>query len=532
MAEQGFRKWIIVITVISAAIIELIDTSIVNVALTDLSGNLGVTIEDVAWVITAYAIANVIIIPMTGFLAALFGRRNYSVGSIILFTIASFLCGHATGLWELVLFRFLQGAGGGALLSTSQAILFEAFTMEERPLAAGIFSLGIVIGPTIGPTLGGWIIDNYTWPWIFYVNVPIGAIAAILSYLYVKEPADRKKVTSIDWLGMGLLAVGVGALQYVLERGESDDWFASSTILILTIVASATLIGFIWRQLTYDHPIVDLSVLTRSRTLAIAGILTFVLGFGLFSSVFVVPVFAQRLLGYNAMQTGLLMLPGALTAAVCLPIVGRFMQKSNMPPQPMIIAGFAMTALYSFLLSSSTLDTSSHDFFWPLIIRGVGMALISVPLTNLGLYGLRGRDMAQGAALNNMMRQLGGSFGIAFVNTYVAHRMATHRVDLVSHISLFDPATQQQINAMIGGMIAKGMAYATAVQQAYALLEGRVMRQMMLLSYLDVFNLVAIFFVACIPLIMIVRRKELPAETTAVAPTPEDEEAELEAMAH
>jgi len=527
MAEQGFRRWIIVITVISAAIIELIDTSIVNVALTDMSGNLGVTIEDAAWVITAYAIANVIIIPMTGFLASLFGRRNYYVGSIILFTVASFLCGQATGIWELVFFRFLQGAGGGALLSTSQTILFEAFTLEERPLAAGIFSLGIVIGPTIGPTLGGWIIENYAWPWIFYVNIPIGIVAALLSYTFVKEPAERHKVTAIDWLGISLLAIGVGALQFVLERGESKDWFETPYITVLTAVATITLVGFIWRQLTYKHPIVDLSVVTRSSTLAVAGILTFVLGFGLFSSVFIVPVFAQRLLGYNAMQTGMLMLPGALTSAICLPLVGRFMQKVNIPPQPMIILGFALTALYSFLLSGSTLDTGSADFFWPLVIRGVGMACMSVPLTSLALYGLRGRDLGQASALNNMMRQLGGSFGIAFVNTFLANRLASNHAGLASHVSIYSTATQERLNAMVSGFMAKGSSYATALQQGYAAIEGAVMKQAMLLSYMDTFLLVAIFFVACIPLLLIVRRKKQAAQVSPAPPTEE----ELEAMA-
>jgi DHA2 family multidrug resistance protein len=529
MAEQGFRKWIIVITVISAAVIELIDTSIVNVALTDMSGNLGATIEDAAWVITAYALANVIIIPMTSFLAALFGRRNYYIGSILLFTIASFLCGHATGLWELVAFRFLQGAGGGALLSTSQAILFEAFTLEERPLAAGIFSLGIVIGPTIGPTLGGWIIDNYSWPWIFYVNVPIGIVAAILSYLYVKEPADRRKPAAIDWLGMALLAVGVGALQFVLERGEAKDWFATPYITVLAIVAGASIIAFIWRQLTYAHPIVDLSVLTRSSTLSIAGILTFVLGFGLFSSVFIVPVFAQRLLGYNAMQTGLLMLPGALTSAICLPLVGRLMQKVNMAPQPMVIFGFILTALYSFLLADSTLDTSSSDFLWPLILRGVGLAFISVPLTNLALYGLRGRDLAQAAALNNMMRQFGGSFGIAFVNTFLAHRLASNRAGLLTHVSIYDPATRERLSGTVAALVAKGAPAVTAQQQALAMIDGTVTRQAMLLSYTDAFILVAIFFVACVPLIMIVRRKK--KESEIAGPEPAADADELETLA-
>jgi DHA2 family multidrug resistance protein len=315
----------------------------------------------------------------------------------------------------------------------------------------------------------------------------------------------------------------------VLERGEAKDWFATPYITVLAIVAGASIIAFIWRQLTYAHPIVDLSVLTRSSTLSIAGILTFVLGFGLFSSVFIVPVFAQRLLGYNAMQTGLLMLPGALTSAICLPLVGRLMQKVNMAPQPMVIFGFILTALYSFLLADSTLDTSSSDFLWPLILRGVGLAFISVPLTNLALYGLRGRDLAQAAALNNMMRQFGGSFGIAFVNTFLAHRLASNRAGLLTHVSIYDPATRERLSGTVAALVAKGAPAATAQQQALAMIDGTVTRQAMLLSYTDAFILVAIFFVACVPLIMIVRRKK--KESEIAGPEPAADADELETLA-
>jgi len=507
MAEQGFKKWIIVITVISAAVIELIDTSIVNVALTDVSASLGATIEDIAWVITAYAIANVIIIPMTGFLAALFGRRNYYVGSIILFTAASFFCGNAHTLWELVIFRFIQGIGGGALLSTSQAILFDAFTMEERPLAAGIFSLGVVLGPTIGPTLGGWIIEHYQWPWIFYVNLPIGIIAAFLAFNYVGEPKDQRPVGKVDWTGIILLIIGIGSLQFVLEKGQSEDWFDTPYITWLSITAAVSLVAFIWHELTTEHPVVDLHVLTKSKTLAVAAIMTFVLGFGLFSSVFIVPVFVQRLLGYNAMQTGLLLLPGALATAVLMPVIGRLVQR-GVRQQPLIVFGFIMTALYTWLLSFSSLDTGSKDFFWPLIIRGIGMACISVPLTNIALSGLKGRDIAQGAALNNMMRQLGGSFGIAIVNTYLAHRFASNRVMLISHVTPYDNATQQTLGGLIQAFMAKGASFLTAQKQAFAALEGMVTRQMMLKSYMDVFVFVTLFFVAVIPLVVFLRRSK------------------------
>ncbi|HEY4988885.1 MAG TPA: DHA2 family efflux MFS transporter permease subunit, partial [Opitutaceae bacterium] len=409
MAEHGLRKLVITITVIAAAIIELIDTSIVNVALNDMSGNLGATLEDVAWVVTAYAIANVIIIPMTSFLAARFGRRNYYIGSILLFTGASVACGNAHNIWELVAFRFVQGIGGGALLSTSQAILFETFTVAQRGFASSLFAVGLFVGPTIGPTLGGWIIDHYSWPWIFYINLPIGLGAAFLSWLYVKEPAHARNAQTIDWLGIGFLVVGLGALQTVLERGEAEDWFSKRYIVVLASLAAVSLVSFIVRELTAEHPVVDLRVL-RSRKLAIAASLTFILGFSLYATVFIVPVFTQRLLGYTAMQTGMLFLPGALVALFFLPLMGQLLMR-GFPPQAMVVIGFAIVAVFALQLSGLDLNAESKDFFWPIIFRALGLSLVTIPLTQLAVSGLQQRDIPQGVALNNMMRQMGGSFG-------------------------------------------------------------------------------------------------------------------------
>jgi DHA2 family multidrug resistance protein len=509
MAEQGFRKWIIVITVVSAAVIELIDTSIVNVAISDMSASLGATIEDVAWVITSYAIANVIIIPMTSFLGGLFGRRNYYVFSILLFTASSFFCGNAHTLTELIFFRFMQGLGGGALLSTSQSILFDTFSVAERPLASAIFGLGVVIGPTIGPTLGGWIVDNFTWPWIFFVNLPIGLTAAVLSWTYVKEPKDERKVGAIDWAGIILLIIGISSLQYVLERGQTEDWFDSRTIVLLTATSIISLVLFVWRELTTDHPVVELHVL-KSRTLAFCAILTFIIGFGLFSSVFIIPLFAQRLLGYDAMQTGLLLLPGAIVTMFVLPWVGKIQQK-GMPPQLMIFLGFVLTALYTWLLSRISLEAGWWTFFGPLVIRGIGLPFCFIPITVLAVSGLSPRDIPQGVALNNMMRQLGGSFGIAIVNTYLAHRIGVNRIGLISHVSQYNFATQERINQLMHGFVARGSSLVAAKQQAIAAIAGMVTRQTMVKSYLDVFVFVTLFFVACLPLIVTIRQGKTKA---------------------
>lgn len=516
MAEHGLRKFIITITVIAAAVIELIDTSIVNVAINHMSGSLGATLEDVAWVVTSYAIANVIIIPMTSFLAARFGRRPYYIGSILLFTAASAACGQATNIWELVAFRFVQGIGGGALLSTSQTILFETFTVEQRGIASAIFGLGVFVGPTVGPTVGGWIIDNYSWPWIFYINVPIGLAAALFSYGFVTEPASARHADKIDWVGIGLLVAGLGSLQTVLERGETDDWFSAHYIVVLAIVAAVSLISFIVWELTIEHPVVDLRVL-KSRSLAIAAMMTFVQGFVLFATVFLVPLFTQRLLGFTAMQTGMLFLPGAAISFVVLPMMGQMLNR-GLPPQFMIIAGFAALGYFAYLLSRNNLATGADDFFWPIILRAIGLGLIIVPLTQLAVSGLKGHAIPQGVALNNMMRQLGGSFGIALINTYIAHRTGLHRTDLVTHLVPGSAATDARLAGITQSLIAHGASLFEAPQRALAVLEQTIVRQSTLLSYLDAFFLVALCCALCVPLVMLAGKpKSMGAAARAAA---------------
>ena len=303
-------KWIITITVIVASLMELIDISIVNVALRTIGGNLGATIEEVAWVVTAYAIANIIIIPLTGFLSARFGRKNYFVTSIIIFTIASFFCGNATNIWELVAFRFLQGLGGGALLSTSQTILVDTFSKDELGKANGLFGLGIVMGPTLGPTIGGYITDTFSWQWIFYVNIPIGIVASLLSWKYIKEASYKQEIRKVDWAGIILLIASIGSIQYVLEDGASKDWFESKLIVGFATLGITSLLLFIWWELRTPFPAVNLRLFKR-RTVALGSLLTLVQGIGIFVPVFLFPLFTQNLLGWTAQQTGLMMLPGA-----------------------------------------------------------------------------------------------------------------------------------------------------------------------------------------------------------------------------
>jgi DHA2 family multidrug resistance protein len=509
--ETGFKKWIIVITVVLCCLLELIDTSIVNVALTQMMGNLSATQQEVSWVIASYGIANVIVIPMTGFLAEQFGRRNYYLVSVILFTLASMACGQSTGLWELVFFRFIQGIGGGALMATSQAILIDTFPPKQLPLGQALFGMGVIIGPTIGPTLGGYIVENYDWPWIFYVNVPVGILASIFTLLFIRDPeriknAIPKPLREIDWLGIGLLILGVGSMQLVLEQGETEDWFDSTYILSFTALAVIGVVGFIWRELTAKAPIVDLRILTKSRNLAVGAFLSFVLGFGLFASVFVFPIFTQRILGFTAEQTGYLLLPGALASGFMMPIIGRMLQ-AGVPQKLMIPVGFTIFFFFTFWMAAKISPTAGEsDFFWPLIVRGVGLGLIFLPITTMSLAGLQGKDAGQAAGLTGMIRQLGGSFGVAIVGTYLERSIQANRVALLPNISLYNPETTQRIQAFTQAFMAKGYSMGQAQQQAYAALEGVLMKQVSLITYAQVFTSLGVFFLACLPLILLVKR--------------------------
>ncbi len=516
---KGFARTIIVITTISAAIMELIDTSIVNVALTDMSGSLGVSIEDISWVITAYAIANVIIIPLTGFLAEYFGRKNYYIVSMVIFTVASYLCGQSTGLVEIIIFRFIQGIGGGALLSTSQAILFDAFEVKDRPIAAGLFGMGIVLGPTLGPTLGGYIMESYSWPLIFMINIPIGIVATLLAYTFIDKKAGegtKKKSIKIDYNGILLLAIGIGCLQFVLERGDAEDWFSSNAIRICTVLAIVGVASFIWYELSIDKPAVNLRVLNNTN-LVFTTIFTFVVGVGLYTSVFVFPVLAQRVLNYTPLETGLTLLAPTMITVILMPVIGKLMSK-GVKPIPFLVAGFILFAGYAWVSSRVSMDVSRADFFFPFALRAVGMSMVQLPLINQAVAGLQPKDYAAGIALNNMSRQLGGAFGIAMANNYISQTYAQHRTDLVSNLTAGGAEFSQRTNSLAQNFVNKGgFDIGTATTKAYGMISAAVDRQSYYLSYLDTFRLVAIFFIIVIPLAVFLRTKKVSQEDQASA---------------
>lgn len=509
LVEYGSRRVIITLTCIVCALLEIVDTTIVNVALNDMKGNLGATTSEVGWVITSYAIGNVIVIPLTGFFAAQFGRRNYFAASIILFTICSFLCGNASGIWELVAFRFLQGLGGGALLVTSQTIITESYPPEKRSMAQAIYGMGVIIGPTLGPPLGGYITDNAGWPYIFYINIPLGIIAALLTLQFVRSPkyAEKSKIGDIDWLGIGLLAAFVGSLQYILEKGQEDDWFNSSTITFLTVVAVFAAFFFVWRELTFRNPAVRLNVL-KNGNLRVGTVLSFIMGFGLYGSTFIIPLYVQATLGWTATQAGMLMIPAALTTAFMMPFIGRLLQR-GVPQQYLVAGGMLIFFLFCFWgYKIITPDTSSDNFFWMLIWRGVGMGMLFIPITALSLSTLKGRQIGDGAAFTGMMRQLGGSFGIAVITTFMAHQTVNHRAALVEKLDYHDRAVQTRVAQMQQGFISKGVPENVALLDAYKSIDYSVSKQAAVLSYMDVFLYIGILFLLCIPFVLLVKGKK------------------------
>jgi DHA2 family multidrug resistance protein len=501
MAKLTLDKWIIILTVISAALLQLIDTSIVNVSLIQMMGNLGATLGDISWVVTGYAASNVVMITLSGWLSSKFGRKNYFAASIILFTVASILCGISDNVWELVFFRVIQGIGGGGLLSTAQAILIETFPKEDIGLANAIFGVGVIVGPTIGPALGGYITDNYSWPWIFYINVPIGIIATICTILFIREPAEKMKTGKMDWWAVIFLAVGIGALQVVLEKGEKEDWFETTYITVLTVSAVFGMIAFVWRELVVKHPVVDLGIM-RHRSFAVGSIFNFILGFGLFASVFVIPVFAQNILGFTATDTGYLLMPGSMVTGIMMPVVAGVMKK-KVSPYLLSGIGFILFFSFTYMLSGLNLSVGEHDFFWPLIIRGIGLGMIFIPLTTISLSGLTGSEIPQGTALSNMIRQMGGSFGTAIMTTFISTRTKFHFETLRDYVSPFDITTQERLQSFKNLFISRGYSAMEATQQALMAMQGAVMKQAQMLTYRDTFLIVGGFFIVCIPLLLL-----------------------------
>jgi DHA2 family multidrug resistance protein len=497
------HKYLIAVAVVLAALMQVIDSSIVNVALPDMMGNLGANLDEIAWVSTGYILASVIVIPLTGFLGDLFGRKRYFVGSIIVFTAASFFCGAAHSLGTLIMWRIIQGIGGGALMTVSQAVLFESFPPEEAGTAMALFGLGVMVGPTIGPTLGGYLVDNSGWPWIFYINIPVGILAAAMIAAYVHDPAHQKKPSAIDYLGIALLTVSVGSMQFVLEHGQREDWFDSRQILSLSVIGVTGWMALMWRELTTDHPVIDFRVL-KHRQMWVGTLLGVVMGVGLYAMSFTLPVFLQTNLHMTAQQTGIVLLPGALATAISMAVVGRL--SNSFDPRLVITGGALLFAGAAWKLSLITGESGASDFFWPLIGRGVGLGMMFVPLTTITLAQLSPQELPQGVGLYSFFRQLGGSFGIAGIATLVARYTAQFRAVLGEHLAANDPMALGRLEMLTRGMMARGADQWTARQRALSLVDRQLFGQASVIAYSHIYVLAAGLILLLIPLLLLVRQ--------------------------
>jgi len=498
------ERWIIVVALMLGSIMMIVDTSIVNVAIPTMMGTLGATLTQISWVSTGYIIAAVIMLPLTGWFSARFGRKRFLTYSIIIFTAASFLCGISHGLNELVFFRILQGIGGAALMSTAQATLMEIFPPQQLGMVQAIFGVGMMAGPAIGPTLGGWITTNYNWPWIFFINLPIGIAAAILTYLFIHDShLQKRRDGGVDFFGIGLLAIGLGCLQTMLEKGNSEGWFDSNFICVLTFFALTGLTAFVFWELHTPHPAVNLRVL-RHRSFTAGTLYASILGMGLFGGIFVLPVFLQNLRHYTAMQSGIMMLPAAIATAIIMPVVGKLTGRFS--SRNLVAIGSIGFILSTLMLTTLTMDTGYSQLFLPLVLRGMAMALLFVPLTLATLVGLQGQEIADGTGLFNLARQLGGSIGIAVLTTFVDHRTTFHHAILSERISLYNPVALQRLQALQGFFMSKGAPLATARAQALTAIDGIVRGQAAVMAFIDVFILVSAIFIIAMPLIFFLRK--------------------------
>ncbi len=506
MVEYGYRRVIVTLTAMLCAVLELLDTTIVNVALNDLQGNLGATLSEVGWVVTAYGIGNVIIIPMTSWLARQFGRRNYFAASILLFTLFSLLCGQAGNIWALACFRFFQGMGGGALLATSQTIITESYPPEKRGLSHVIFMTGVIIGPAMGPLIGGYIVDHYSWPFIFYINVPLGILAALLTIQFIRSPEYGHKLpaSKVDWPGILLLAVSVGSLQYVLEKGQEDDWFNDEMIRNLTVTAGLGLILFIWREIKYAHPVVSVKIL-KNKNLAAGTLFSFIYGFGSYGSTFIVPLFTQSQLGWPATDAGLLVCLTSLSSLLIFPLTS-WMLKAGVKPQLVMALGMVFFFFNCFMSAGIlTPDTGFPVFFYVLVFRYFGLNMILLSVSAVAFSTLKNNEIAEGAAFTGMLRQLGGSFGIAIITTFITRRNAVHRTDLVSHLRADDPLVWNRLYQSQQSFMSKGLNAELAMKSSLQLMDNVVNKQATLLSYMDVYFTIGFLFLACVPVVLLLK---------------------------
>jgi DHA2 family multidrug resistance protein len=504
------HRWLILVGLMMAAVMEVLDTTIINVALPTMAGNLGATFQEVAWVSTGYILSNVIVLPMTAYLTTLFGRRNYLTGSVLLFIAASFMCGISQSLNVLVICRILQGVGGAALLSTAQATIKQIFPAKQQTIVQTIFLLGIIVAPTIGPTLGGWITDNYTWNWCFFINVPIGIVSAILVFGFLKDPQEMQaRKAQADFLGIGLLAVGLGSLQYILEEGNTDDWFNSQLITRLAYTSAVSLAGMLWWELSPRNktPVIDFRVL-KNRDLSLSIFLFIALGFGLYGGTYIFPLFTQSILGFPPTETGLALLPGGLATALAAIICGTIMSRGAIDSRYLIAFGVGVFLISQWSLAHLNTGSSYENVRLPLMLRGFSIGFLFAPVNTAAFGTIDPRQAQQASGLVNLGRQLGGSFGIAILGTYLTTQTNVHRANLVQYVFRGNYATETRLAQLTQGMMHHGAAFQTAQRMALGAMDGIVNQQATMDSYNDCWILIMLSFAATAPAILFLRKSK------------------------
>jgi MFS transporter, DHA2 family, multidrug resistance protein len=498
------NPWWIAVAVMLAPFMEVLDTSVANVALPHIGGNLSATPEEATWVLTSYLVSNAIVLPMTGWLGNFFGRRRLLLLCIGLFTIASVLCGAATSLGWLIVARVIQGLGGGAMVPIAQAILLESFPPLKRGAAMAAFSMGIIVAPILGPTLGGWITDNYSWRWIFFINLPVGILAFLMAEELVEDPPyiQRNRRAKVDFVGFALLTIWLTTLQIVLDRGQEEDWFHSDWIRWSIIISGASMVTFLFWEFYVEHPVVDLRVL-RNRNFAAGLALITMLGIVLYGTTAAIPIYLQTLMGYTALGSGYALSPRGIAAFLTTLVVGRLVAKVR--NRYLLLTGFALVALSSFMLGRINLSVDMATVIWPSVVNGIGISFVFVPLTTSAVAYLRQDQMGNATGLYNLMRNLGGSLGIAFVTTMLDRGAQVHQAQMVAHVTPFDPATAQTLSTLKTALITHSDAV-TATAQAHQLLYDRVLAQAKLWAFVDNFRLFGVITLACLPLILFLRR--------------------------
>jgi DHA2 family multidrug resistance protein len=508
-------KWIVAVTVMLPTLIEIIDTSVANVSLDHIRGSLSAGIDEAGWVLTSYLVSNAIVIPMTGWLARTYGRKRYLLFSILLFTAASFLCGSSTSLGMLVFFRILQGIGGGALQPLSQAILLESFPPKEHGIAMAIFGIGAMFGPIAGPLMGGYITDTFSWRWIFYVNIPIGLLAVFMVTLFIRDPPYLKRTekVKVDAWGIALLTVGIGALQIVLDKGQREDWFQSDFILVLSAVAVLVLALFVIVELyVAKHPIVDLRAF-RNLSFTTGNVVMFIAFFNLFGSIVLLPLYGQILLGYTAFLAGLVLSPGGVATLIVMPIVGKLIVNHN--PKYLLTFGIAVCAFSTFAMSRFTLGADFASLMWPRIYLGIGMGFLFIPLTTLTLSSIPRPQMGNATSIYNLLRNLGGSFGVAFATTMFVRRAQVHQSHLSEHLTGFDRTFSIAVEGAKGLLLQRGVPGAAAEPMALQRIYGEAIRQSTAMGFNDAFYVLSVLMAFILPLVLLLRR---PAHQQGPAP--------------